>query len=328
MDLSALNLVQPFTGEALFVEVVKSHDKRKAFAEGLIYEQTITMCAADPGAGKSTVSTQMAMELAAGVPVFGYFHVPKPCKVLYIQSERGLVEIFERMNLLKETIPLEDGNLFITDQFQKLNLTKPDHAELFLDYIKLHCPDPEIIIIDPIYSMIRGGLKDDIPASIFTNLMSVLQKQTGASLWYNHHTVKSQQNHKGETIVRDDPFYGSQWLKAHVTGSFHLKECNGGVVLDLKKDNYRILPEKIALNYDSETGMCRVFENSLSPKERMKKFLDKRKMDKKDFTFADIEAETLLCTRVVRRVTCTPDFLDHVNVVTGSKNKKIYKIKE
>jgi RecA-family ATPase len=315
------------TGNTLKDAMFKAKEKRNPIAEGFIYEQTITMISADPGTGKSTITSQVAVELAAGLPVFGTFDTFKPRKVLYAQTERNIIELLERLETISKVLPILHDNLVITDAYQQFNLLNPEHAKVFIDCVMRDCPDADIIILDPIYCLVGGGLKDDLPASAFTKVMSNLQKATNAALWYNHHTVKPSYTNKGEQIEKSDPFYGSQWLKAHVTGSFHLKQCDGGVMFERKKDNYHLLPQEIILEYDPESGISHIPLADLPAAEKVRRFLKVKEVSQESFSFKDIETETKVCTRRLRELLVHSSFSDRLLVVSSLKNKKLYKIK-
>jgi len=317
----------PLTGDALIKALTTAKDARLYVADNLIYEQTITMLASDPGIGKSTITVQMAVELAAGLPVFGVFHVPRPMRVLLSQNERSALETLERIEALSNKLPIVKENLFITDGYQGLNLLVPDQAQLFRECVKRDCPGADVIFLDPIYCLVAGGLKDDVPASAFTKCMSVLQRETKAALWYNHHTVKaSYSSHKGDKIEREDPFYGSQWLKAHVTGSFYMQSCDNGVKLTCKKDNYRVLPDNIILEYDNESGMCSVEYEHLPALDKVKTFLRARQLDQKEFSFNEIQKTTQVCTRRLRDLLLHSSIKEMISVVSTSKRKHLYRV--
>lgn len=317
---------KPLTGKTL---ETKMHSKvvRNAIAEGLLYEQTALMVAADPGAGKSTVSTQIAVELAAGIPLFGFFHVPRPMKVLYIQTERSIIEFLERLKVIEKTYPIVYENLMLTDEYQKLNLLNPRHVDVLVECLKRDVGQADVVFIDPIYSTVAGGLSGDVPASAFTRVMSRIQKELNCCLYYNHHTIKPTYSTSGEKIEKDDPFYGSQWLKAHVTGSYHMKSNEEGVILICKKDNYRLLLERIALEYDPETELCHVDSDKLSADDRLQNFLNLRRIDGRQFTFKEIQKVTNVCTRRLRELVMHTTFQNQVKSVSGYKNKKIYQIR-
>ncbi len=319
----------PLTGEILLTRLDEKVE-REIIAEGFLYELTTLMISADPGAGKSTILTQVAVELAAGLPVFGYFHVPKPVKVLYIQTERNILELLERLQVISKTYPIKtkevSENLMITDEYQKLNLLNPTHADTFINCIKRDSSDAKVIFIDPIYSTVAGGLSSDIPASAFTRVMNRLQKELKCCMGYSHHTTKDSYNKDGVKIDKDDPFYGSQWLKAHITGSYNMKNTEVGVTLFKKKDNYRILSPKIALEYDAETELCSVIEQKLGSLDRIKNFVRIKQLDQKTFDFNQMQAQTELCTRTLRKLMVHRSIKDLFKVVSTYRNKNLYKI--
>ena len=323
MNLNDIKL--GLTGDVLVSALDKKHINRKVIAEDLIYENTCLMVAAEPGCGKSTVSTQVAMELAAGLPVFGYFHVPRPMKVLYSQQERHISETLERVKVLKDTIPLIKDNLVITDEYQKLDLLLSEHKYMITKCIQRDCPNVDVIFFDPIYAMVRGGLSKDEPASAFAKAMSFIEKETGAAIWLNHHTTKDNYDNHGNKYEKDDPFYGSQWIKAHVTGSYFMKKNDDGVRLINKKDNYSILAKEIVLEYDPDTEYCTVEGNKMPAIERVKNFIRIKGVDGKEFTFSHIKEGTNLSARKIREILVHTIVKDMVSCVSGSYGKKIYK---
>lgn len=325
--MNLTDIPSALTGDTLLEAIKGAKGQRKPIAEGLLYEKTILMIAAEPGSGKSTISTQVAIELAAGLPVFGCFFVSRPVKVFYILSERDIVELLERIEIISKTLPIVKENIVATAEYQSLNLLNPSHSALFFKCIKRDCPNPNIIFIDPIYSTVSGGLSKDEPASIFTKTMNLLQKEFSCILWYNHHTVKPQHNREGFKIEKDDPFYGSQWLKAHVTGSYLMKKTDSGVTLTCKKDNYDILTSKIALEYDAETELSwSIDRNRLPAFDRIKQFLRGKKIAGETFTFDNLRDATLLSTCYLRRALVDTRLSGYLKSEKGSKNKKIYRV--
>lgn len=315
------------TGNTLVEAIANSVFERKAIIDGFLYENTCLMIAADPGCGKSTVALQAAVEMAAGLPVFGLLNVERPVKVLYSQQERHLMETLERLKMLKEHLPLLKENLFITDEYQKFNLLKDGHAEAMARCIKRDCPGVEVAIFDPIYSMVVGGLKDDVGASMFNRGMNLIEKELGVATILVHHTIKQQYSSGGKIIEKDDPFYGSQWLKAKVTGSYYMKRKDKGVILLRKKDNYDVLLKEVVLDYDSETTLCQSTDyHKLSALARMEAFLSTQKSMDKWFDFNEIKGGTQLCTRAIRNVLVHTTIKRRLIEKIGNKNKKFYKV--
>jgi len=326
-NISSLDIPQAVGGDALRQMVLSEHETRVPLAEGFLYEETSLLISAEPGCGKSTISTQAAIELATGLPLFGFFHVPKPVKVLYIMCERSKTEVIERIKTINNYYPINYDNLVLTDEYQKLDYIK--HYNILLDCIKRDCPDAKVIFFDPIYATVMGGLSQDVVASMFTRVMTYIAKNIGCTNWYNHHTVKATYGRDGQKINKDDPFYGSQWLKAHATGCYHMKSNDKGVNMIVKKDNYKILTERIELEYNPESELSYLSNyTKLSPKDRVLGYLRGRRMDRRSFTFADLEVATQVCTRTLRGLVMHSSINDHLNVEKGPRNKNIYTVKE
>ena len=324
MDLS--HIEKPLNGNALREYISNAKNARESIVEGFLYKYTSTMISADPGLGKSTVATQVAVELATGLPVFGVLEVTRPHKILYIQTERSILEFAERLETISKIYPINVDNIYVTDEYQKLNIMKPDNLDLLIRAITRECPELDVVFIDPIYSMVPGGLKDEGRATIFNNAMNMIQKTTNAALYYNHHTVKAQHGSDGGAIERDDPFYGSQWLKAHVTGSYHLKKTDSGVKFICKKDNYNVLHKTIELDYDAETQLCSIPKDEIPAIERVKNFLKVKKIDGKTFTFNELVLSTGVCTRTARKLLMHSSIRPLLIVVSASKNRHIYRV--
>lgn len=324
MDITKID--PALTGNALIEAMQNIKNKRRPIVDGLIYEHTLLLISADPGLGKSTVSTQVMVEIAAGLPVFGYFTVQEPTKVMYIQTERGIIELLERLEVISKSLPIHKDNIIISDEYQKLDIMDIRQAGVFIDSVKRDSDTAQVLFVDPIYNIGSGGIDKGKPATIFTKLMSIIQKETNMAIWYNHHTTKPMYaSQTGEKIEKDDPYYGAVWLKAHVTGSYYMTATNDGVLLTCKKDNYHLLTKRIYLEYNPETGLCNLKDNELTPEDKFSAYLKARIIDRKEFTFKDIQQQTLVCTRTLRNLILHSTFKDSFSFVTGSKNKKLYK---
>ena len=251
------------------------------------------MMSAEPGCGKSVVSTCAMAQMSCGLPVFGQLFVPRPMRCYYIPFERGREEIVERLKHIESAVPLDYSNIFINDSFIGYNMIDPKHADLLIAQIQSDCPSADTLFLDPIYSAVSGGLSSDEKASMFTRFSARLQRETGASIWMNHHTVKDSYSQDGTKIEKDDPFYGSQWLKAHCTAAFYMRKAidGDGVILVCKKDSHGNLLGKIKLGYNSEsyTSYAKDLDNTLDASDRIKLFLRTRwKIDRKTFFYEEL----------------------------------------
>lgn len=281
------------TGEALKSKIFEIRKEREALIEGLLYEHSVIMVSSDPGAGKSVLIANVMARLSVGLPVFNELFTPKERTCYYIPFERGEDEILERLKHLQSATPIEYPNIFINENFIGMNVIDTKHADFIINTIKLDCPKPDLIILDPIYAAVSGGLSTDEKASQFCRFSARLQNEFKCSIWLNHHTVKAQySSFNGEAIGKDDPFYGSQWLKAHCTASYYMKRNSedDGVILLKKKDSYGNLLEKIDLgfNADDYSLYAKEIETETTIKDRFYVFLRQHKTSGKMFTFKQL----------------------------------------
>lgn len=286
------------TGQALTDAIHSTHPERPAIIEGFLYEQSVLMVSADPGCGKSTVVACAVAQMSAGLPVFNRLHVPKPVFSYYIPFERGAQEIEERFKHMQGSIPMDFNNICINENFVGYNVVNDQHADELIFNIRKDCEHragrPDLIILDPIYACVSGGLSTDEKASQFVRFSARLVKEFKCSIWMNHHTVKTSYDGDGKAISKDDPFYGSQWLKAHCTAAYYMKrDEKDGVVMLKKKDSHGNLISKIPLAYDADSYTSYIagdFENDLPVKDRAISFLRICRKSKKTFTFREFEA--------------------------------------
>ena len=291
------------TGNELGAKVNETRQERPAIIEGLLYEKSVIMVAADPGAGKSVLIANVMANLSMGLLVFGALFTPKPRICYYIPFERGAEEILERFKHIQTTTLIDYKNIFVNDSFIGMNVIDSRDAETIMNTIKSECV-PDLIILDPIYAAVAGGLSTDEKASMFCRFSARLQAEFGCSIWMNHHTVKdTYSSFDGQKIGKADPFYGSQWLKAHCTASFHMKQdANGeGVILEKKKDSQGNLLDRLSLGFNADdwTQYARDLDNDTTTDIKIKTFLRGCKANKKHFTFEQLRG----CVRGVSQAT-------------------------
>lgn len=319
-------------GKKLEEVVKKETEIRKPIIDSIIYEKSTVMLVGDSGIGKSTIFAQLSVELSCGLPAFGFYHISRPMNVFYIQAERDKLETIERLRKLSKTNTPNYDNFTLTDSYQRLNLLNENHASAFIKCIKRDCPKADIIIIDPIYSLVRGGLANENAGVMLTWVFSMLQKEMGCAIMLGHHPTKSKYEIiDGRKVYKDDPFYGSTFLKAHCTGSYNITgEKNGeGVTLDIKKDNYKNLAKQISLKYDPESGMCFIEGYNQIPSEsRILQYLRGQQISNGTFSFYDISTATQLSHASVNRALRDSKFLDYLEVVNMLGRKHIYRVKD
>lgn len=289
------------------------------------------MIASDPGVGKSTLIACSIAQATSGLPVFGHLDVPRPLRIYYIPSERGSREIIERFRELENEVPMKHDNIMVDDGLMGMDLTLPKNADKMIARIEATQFKPDIIILDPIYGFVSGGLSKDEKASEFCRFSSRLQHHFQCSIWLLHHTTKETYSADGSAIEKNDPFYGSQWLKAHVTGSYHMKKTARGVTLSNKKDSHANLHHTIELEYNAETHVLTALniESSANKTTRALSFLRKMKTLKTQFTFNQFLTSLLpLSHSHARRLIGDTPISDLLIKHKHSGQKTLYEVKD
>ena len=282
-----MNLPDPISGETLKTLVFNPAVKRKPLIEGLLSEYSSTMISADPGTGKSYLMLQALIQYASGLPVFGGFAVEKPGLVYIIQKERAINEALERLETFSDKIHINWENIIIDTDLQALSFINQKVQEIVLK--RLSRFKPSIICIDPIGAGL-GGLSKDEVANEFCSFLTRIQHEIGNSFWLNHHTVKQQYDRDGVQIVREKPFYGSQWLDAFVTGHYHVSKTKEGTDWRNTKDTYSNLVHKFSLTFDPESGMSYASKESMTAVDKVRAFLASHKDSDSYFTFKELQA--------------------------------------
>ena len=320
------------TGQSLKDALNEIHPERKALIEGFLYERSILMMSADPGAGKSTITAQAIAQMSCGLPVFGCLFVPRPIKCYYLSFERGREEILERLKVMQDIIPMDFSNIYINDSFIGYNVLDISHADFIIKAINHDCMNPDVVFIDPIYASVAGGLSSDEKASQFCRFSARLQSVIGCSNWLNHHTTKESYASDGAVIEKSDPFYGSQWLKAHCTAAYYLKRKDGGTTLINKKDSQNNLLKKVVLEYNAEDYISFIDQKNVSIPaiDRLKTFLrTKWKSDDRTFFYDQLEAcMQPLSTARLRELTSHAWFKEAVSITKSVGKKSTYNVQK
>lgn len=273
-----MDLRSSYSGEDLKLRINTAKESRPPLIEGLVHERSVIMTSSDPGCGKSTITAVIIAQSSIGLPVFGQLFVPRPLIHYYIPFERGSQEIEERFKHIQSSIPIKYSNIHVNEKFMGMNVINDKHADEICSNIhrdiKKHNQKIDILWLDPIYSSVAGGLSGDEKASLFTRFSTRLQVEFNCAIYMNHHTVKaSYSSQDGMVIDKEDPFYGSQWLKAHATGAYYMKrsQSDQGPVLINKKDSHSCLLPKINLIYEPEnyTVFMQGIDKTIPAKDRL-----------------------------------------------------------
>lgn len=322
-----IELNPPLTGDEI-KRRLSEKIVHEPIAEGFLYKHSSLMISSQPSIGKSVLAIQAAIELSNGLPLFGVLNVPNPIIVWYIQAERADIESLERIQLMTEDMPnISYNNLYIDTELQSLSFLNPDHQTLILARGREIKPD--LIIIDPLYG-IAGGLSKDEVCSAIAKILTVLKSKLGCAIWINHHTVKTTYDViDGVKMEKGDPFYGAQWLKAHVTASYLATMGEKGVHLSCKKDSHSVLLKSIDLEFDHETYLSRMTMLDSTYLDKLYLHIISLKTSGKKTFFFDEIRDYLGCTiSQIRKIMIHPKIQPLVKKHKSNGKKTLYEVLE
>ena len=309
----------PRTGPTLLHDLATLSQDLPVLIPDFLYAQTSTMLAADPGIGKSIISTQVALSLASGHPCFGTFVIPHPQKGYYLQLEGAYYHTIDRLRIMQKKIPLLADNL-CWDMGEGFNVLR-EADWLTIETRINRFGRPALLIIDPIYMIVMGGLSEDKPASAFVRFSNAMMQTFGCANCLNHHTHRTRYAaNGGGKVEEDDPFYGSQWLKAHLDASWLMSRTAANKVkLECKKDRNGVLIKRIDLVYHPDSMTCEniLFANSPAI-SRVLAVIAECKSRNITITFQDLQTKSGVSHAHLRRLTNEIGKLNVVNLVKST----------
>ena len=314
-----------YTGEKLKERITNLSTMRKAYIENFLYEQSVLMLAGDPGVGKSSLALQISVQLASGVSVFGGLVVQQPRKVYYLMGERPVEEACERLRAMSQVFEICYDNLLLDPSCQGINLLKPDNAQWLFERIKGSRFALDVLVMDPCYTFVAGGLASDIQASAFVRFSASIQAFFSCSLILVHHNNRGSRNESGTRVGGD--VYGNQWLIAHPSGIYSISKTQDGTHFEVRKDNYGNLIKGFSLEFDPESFLSSIPENdsNMQGKDRVSAFLNKCKIDGTVFTIKEMMAKTQLSHAYLHGLISEALSNGTVQMVKSWKNKRFYK---
>ena len=297
------------SGDDLQRDIDTLEVSHQPLVEGLLYQRHITFIAGEPGGGKSIIATQLALSLSSGTIALGSLAVPQPRRVYYLQLEGSYPDTIDRIRRMRTKVPMNTANL-AWDFRTGLDLLSPlQGQELLMDIGTWGNPD--LLIIDPLYQAVFGELSAELPTKALLKFIDIARTRFDpVAVLLVHHTRKPSYS-EGRKVKEEDPFYGSQWLKAYVDSSYILSSGHGKytdhVFLTNKKDRYSVAIKELLLHYDPETDTVTTdapFEEQ-SPYERVVKHLAACKAAGRTTDFFETSSVTKTSFRHLRRLMLT-----------------------
>jgi hypothetical protein len=293
------------TGEQLKKDIESLEFVAHPIVENFLYEESTLMLAADSGLGKSVITVQLALSLTAGLPLFGALDIPEPKNVYYLQLEGSYPKLCERMRKMSRVIPY-DADRLVWDNRKMLDVMDRAYVSKIIHEMRGYLK-PDVIIVDPIYKTVAGGLSAEEPSKAIIKFMDTLFEEFGCANIMVHHTHKTRYGKDGKVIDEDDPFFGSTWLKAHVDVSYHLKAIpkkDNRRLLVCKKDRDSNVVKEIPLRFDPVTFTVGIEtdESNYVGHEHVKIYLQEVYKKGETTSFQDVSAECKIGDRQLRKI--------------------------
>jgi RecA-family ATPase len=205
-----------------------------------------------------------------------------------------LDEPFERIKLMEKFIKPDMENLIFDKEIQKYDLKDKDgQNQMLLRLAELtsvwHPLNPHVVVIDPIYAVVSGGLNGDVEVHLVNKFIRTIQNRHNCAVVYMHHTNRGQKKENSKDR-HDGDMYGSRFLSANLTGQFHLKKTDDGIELHNVKNTYGNLLKNIPLIYDelSQTLSMSGESGDFNKRDKILMFLRKKHSERKEFALREI----------------------------------------
>lgn len=222
-----------FSGAAIF----DYSDEKKPIIEHLLYERDTIWIDSKAGEGKSLVAKTLICNLTTGTPFLETYNIHRPYKVLYVQTEGDRSETLERLNLLVEATPINNDN-WVHMNWDGLALNSQGGFKEFQNRIWDMRMDYDVIIFDPLYTTVKGSLKEDDVASDWIRNIRKLRAQYNCAFIILAHKPKDSYLQNGKLLEKGaDNLFGSAYWIAFANQNFKLTNHNG--LLTLRRGKQR-----------------------------------------------------------------------------------------
>lgn len=302
---------------------------RKPIINEFLYERDIFMMSADSGVGKSTITAQLAASLSSGTPLFGALETRK-MRTYVIQVEGDYEESIERLRHMRSVVPI-DPKFLCWHENRKLDISHREGIDHAIYEIERVMPEPEVIIIDPIYKLSMKDIATGEGALMVVNFSDALYEKFNCSNVLIHHNTKSDFNIvEGKKESKSDAYYGHSFIKNHIRTSYSLirSKENDQPILIRKKGRGGDTLHRIQLNYDPMTMTCMVDYEDTSTDSiiRVRKFLESKATLGLNTNFNDVMNNCNISQAQLRRL--KPRFEDLITVKHEARNKQIWEPKK
>jgi len=224
---------------------------------GLLAERETAIIGAASGTGKTWLMADIVRALAMGDPLFDYFTVTRPCRVMLIDEESSIWLLRQRWALLLQGRGI-DSQAFARDVFDTNVRIAVDQGFSFDDDAALYALTeqalafrPDIILFDTLARIHRRPENDNSQiASLFEDRIKPFKREVGCGLVFAHHVRKAAKDAPNDpaSLLR-----GASDLKGQLDEFWFLRGRSGDPRSIFEHDKCRAMPEVPSFVLERET---------------------------------------------------------------------------
>jgi len=231
-----------FYGETLY----KYDVKKDPVVENILYRGDAICISSRPGMGKSLLLKHFMCNLTTGSPFLDMFEIPKPCNVLYVQTEGDRGETIERIGNMRAGLKIDDKK-WVHINLSGVILNTDKGANELMELASRPAMKYDVIMIDPLYTTIKGNLSDSEVATDWIRNVRRMKDKFKSSLIVSHHETKDIY-HEGSVVDKNaDDLFGSAFWSAFFNHNFKLKKIKGVHYLQGGKQRSGKIIDKVAM---------------------------------------------------------------------------------
>lgn len=224
--------------------------------DGLLAHSGAGLITGWPGAGKTTLSLQMAASLALGKD-FLHWPCTGTARVLYLSLEMAAppLHLFvssSKENYSKAELKQLNENLLLAPFGVPLHVDRKEGYERLTHLLEKYRPD--VVFIDSLSMITPKDLTDEEAMKTLFDGLAVIRQETNTAFIVIHHNRKKAADAQKNKRVEQSDIYGSTYITAKVDFAVNLTkmEEKNVVQLDVLKNRLGVEPDPFEL---MRTGM-------------------------------------------------------------------------
>ncbi len=163
-------------------------EQKDIIAGGILPREGGIILAGRSGVGKSIMSTEMALDLAFGNPIFGSFGVSSPQTVLVIQTENNEALVHQRLTAMTKVRGIPRGMIHFRRANERMDLTDGKTRQEVINLVRK--ARATVMILDPLSQFHQGNENDNTFMRYVLDQVTVISRETHCAAIVVHHFGK------------------------------------------------------------------------------------------------------------------------------------------